>query len=222
MKRKLVMLVPVVVSAVLAVPALAHEAGQWVFRAGVGVVEPKSDNLTVSEPPNTLTVDVDSGTSLTLMGTYMITENWAFDILAAWPFQHDVDLTVSDGTPAGTMTIPFAEVEHLPPTFSIQYHFLPDGKFQPYAGAGVNYTTFTSTDPTQEAIDALGPFDLDLDDSWGLAAQLGADLMLNENWLVNLDVRWIDIDSDVSIDGEELGTIEIDPFVYSLNLGYRF
>ena len=31
-----------------------------------------------------------------------------------------------------------------PPTVSLQYHFLPDAKFQPYAGFGVNYTHFFS------------------------------------------------------------------------------
>jgi outer membrane protein OmpA-like peptidoglycan-associated protein len=35
-------------------------------------------------------------------------------------------------------------------------------------------------------------------------------------------VRYIDIDSDASLDGDSLGTIEIDPFVYQAQVGYRF
>ena len=148
--------------ALVASPALAYEAGTWVLRAGVGVVAPDSDNLVLD--PDTI-VNVDDGTSLTLMGTYMFSPNWAFDVLASWPFNHDIKL--------GGVKI--AETDHLPPTFSLQYHFLPDSNFQPYAGAGVNYTTFFSTDITQTLTDLTGITNIDLDDSFGLALQLGAD-----------------------------------------------
>jgi outer membrane protein len=199
--------------ALVASPALAYEAGTWVFRAGVGVVAPDSDNLVID--PDTI-VDVDDGTSLTLMGTYMFSQHWGFDVLAAWPFNHDIKL-------AGTK---IAETDHLPPTFSMQYHFLPDSTIQPYVGAGVNYTTFFSTDVEQVLTDLTGVTDIDLDDSFGLALQLGADWTFGNRWLLNLDLRWIDIESDLTasdgVDSEELGTVKIDPFVYSINLGYTF
>ena len=199
--------------ALVASPALAYEAGTWVLRAGVGVVAPDSDNLVLD--PDTI-VNVDDGTSLTLMGTYMFSPNWAFDVLASWPFNHDIKL-------AGTK---IAETDHLPPTFSMQYHFLPDSTFQPYAGAGVNYTTFFNSDVTQDLTDALGITDIDLDDSFGLALQFGGDFLLGDRWLINADVRWIDIESDLTasdgVTSEEVGTVKIDPWVYSINVGFRF
>jgi len=199
--------------ALVASPALAYEAGTWVLRAGVGVVAPDSDNLVLD--PDTI-IDVDDGTSLTLMGTYMFSPNWGFDVLASWPFNHDIKL-------GGTK---IAETEHLPPTFSMQYHFLPDGTFQPYVGAGVNFTTFFSTDVEQALTDLTGITDLDLDDSFGLALQLGADWTFGNRWLLNFDLRWIDIESDLTasdgVTSEEIGTVKIDPFVYSINLGYSF
>ena len=159
----------------------------------------------------------------------MFTENWAFDILASWPFKHDVNgaISIDDGVnePVNFST-KIAEVEHLPPTFSIQYHFLPDGTIQPYVGLGVNYTTFTSEKFTDivingENLGTLGD-SLSLDDPFGVAVQFGADWMLNDNWLLNLDVRWINIESDMTVDGLDIGTVKIDPWVYSLNVGYRF
>jgi outer membrane protein len=65
-----------------------------------------------------------------------------------------------------------------------------------------------------------------LDNSFGLAAQVGADYMLSEKWFVNASVRWIDIDTEASFnlngaDGS-VDSIEIDPWVYSVTLGYRF
>ena len=199
--------------ALVASPALAYEAGTWVLRAGVGVVAPDSDNLVLAPDA---TIEVDDGTSLTLMGTYMFSRHWAFDILAAWPFSHDIKLS-------GTK---IAETEHLPPTFSMQYHFLPDSTIQPYVGAGVNYTTFFSTNVTQELTDLTGVTDIDLDDSFGLALQLGADWTFGNRWLLNVDLRWIDIESDLNasdgVDSAELGTVKIDPWVYSINVGYTF
>jgi len=218
MKRSLVVLTSAALGVALAGPAFAHEPGQWILRAGVGTVMPKDDNLGL--PDLGATVQVDDGTSLTLTGTYMFTENWAFDILAAWPFSHDVDLDVGDGS------VPFGEVEHLPPTFSVQYHFLPDATFQPFVGLGLNYTTFLSEDLDPGIPDALGVTDFSLDDSFGVAVQVGADWILNENWLINADLRWINIESDldVTIEGSTvgLGTVEIDPWVFALNVGYRF
>jgi len=199
--------------ALVASPAFGYEAGTWVLRAGVGVVAPDSDNLVLD--PDTI-IEVDDGTSLTLMGTYMFTPNWAFDVLASWPFNHDIKL-------AGTK---IAETDHLPPTFSMQYHFLPDATFQPYVGAGLNYTTFFSTDVEQVLTDLTGVTDIDLDDSFGLALQLGADWTFGNRWLLNFDLRWIDIESDLTasdgVASEELGTVKIDPWVYSINLGYSF
>jgi outer membrane protein len=208
-------------------PALAYEAGTWVLRAGVGVVAPDSDNLVVDDGIDTITVNVDDGTSLTLMGTYMFSPNWGFDVLASWPFNHDINVSITDNVDPGfdPVSAKIAETDHLPPTFSLQYHFLPDGTFQPYVGAGINWTTFFNTDVEQALVD-LGIEDIDLDDSFGLALQVGADFMLGDRWLVNFDLRWIDIESDLEatalgVSGE-LGTVKIDPWVYSLNLGYRF
>lgn len=196
----------------------AHEAGDFIFRAGVGIVDPKSDNLSV--PALDATVQVDSGTSLTLTGAYMFTDNWAFEVLAAWPFQHDIDVDI-----VGLGTAPLGETEHLPPTFSLQYHFAPDAVFQPYVGLGLNYTTFFSEEVTAEAV-SLGITDLSLDDSFGIAAQIGADWILNDKWLVNFDARWINIESDATVvlggDSVDIGTVEIDPYVLSVEIGYRF
>ena len=236
MKRPFVVLTSMLLGVVFATPALAHEAGQWILRGGVGVVMPKDNNLalpTITLPPLTIdaTVQVDDGTSMTLTGTYMFTENWAFDILAAWPFKHDINLdaTIDDGTGPVSGSVPFGEVKHLPPTFSVQYHFMPDAKFQPFVGLGVNYTTFSGEKLNQDVVDA-GILSFSLDDSFGAAAQLGADWLLSGQWLVNFDLRWIQIESDLNATVDDgtgpltgtLGKVTIDPWVFAVNVGYRF
>ncbi|MDJ0749637.1 MAG: OmpW family outer membrane protein [Woeseiaceae bacterium] len=188
---------------VIALPAQAYEKGDWLVRVGVGMVDPKSDNSPVA--------NVDSGTSLVVNGTYFFTPNIGFEVLAAWPFSHDVEL-VADGSKVG-------ETKHLPPTFSLQYHFDTNTNFRPYAGIGLNYTTFFD----EETTGALTGTSLSLDDSFGLAAQLGADFDVSDNLFLNVDIRWINIETDASIPEVPLSfDVEIDPMVYSIALGWKF
>lgn len=182
--------------------ANAYEKGDWLVRVGVGNVDPKSSNGLVAS--------VDSGTALVFNGTYFFTPNLGFEILAATPFSHDIKLA-SDGTKVG-------ETKHLPPTFSLQYHFVTDGGFRPYVGAGLNYTLFFD----EETTGPLSGSSLSLDDSVGLAAQLGADFDISDKMYLNFDLRWIDINTDAELDGAALEEVEIDPLVYSLTLGWRF
>ncbi|MGB5720105.1 MAG: OmpW family outer membrane protein [Woeseiaceae bacterium] len=187
---------------VLSSAANAYEKGDWLLRVGVGNVDPKSSNGLVAS--------VDSGTAVVFNGTYFFTPNVGFEILAATPFSHDIKLA-SDGTKVG-------ETKHLPPTFSLQYHFVPDGAFRPYVGAGLNYTLFFDEDTTGP----LSGTSLSLDDSVGFAAQLGADFDISEKMFLNFDLRWIDINTDAELDGLPLEEVEIDPLVYSLTLGWKF
>jgi outer membrane protein len=113
-------------------------------------------------------------------------------------------------------------VQQLPPTLSLQWHFNPAGQFIPYVGAGVNYTTFFSEDTYGD----LANFELELDDSFGLALQAGVDFMITEKLLVNFDVRWIDIDSEASLTSGgvpvEKFDVEIDPLTIGVNFGWQF
>jgi outer membrane protein len=180
----------------------AFEKGDWILEAGVGAVDPKSDNGAVAS--------VDSGTSLIISGEYLLTDNLGFEVLGAWPFTHDIKLA-ADGSKVG-------ETKHLPPTFSLKYHFTTDSGFNPYVGAGFNYTTFFDESTTG----ALAGTELKLDDSFGLAAQAGFDWMLSDQMMLNIEVRWINIETDAEIDGVFLESVEIDPLVYGVSLGWRF
>ncbi|MER2582117.1 MAG: OmpW family outer membrane protein [Candidatus Competibacter sp.] len=186
--------------------AEAYQAGDWLVRAGVWGIYPKSDNLNLG--PNA-DINVDDSYSLGFNITYMATPNIGIELLGAWPFSHDISLS-------GVGTI--GDTKQLPPTISVQYHFLPDSNFRPYVGLGLNYTFFF--DESTEG--ALSGSDLKLDDSWGLAAQVGMDFDVAPNWFLNVDVRYIDIDTKAKLDGVSIGTVEIDPWVVGFNVGTRF
>ncbi|MFP3541722.1 OmpW/AlkL family protein, partial [Pseudomonas sp. SIMBA_044] len=70
---------------------------------------------------------------------YMIDAHWGIELLAATPFEHEVKLK---GTSLGSAANgKLGTLKHLPPTLSVVYYPL-DSKsdFQPYLGAGINYT----------------------------------------------------------------------------------
>ena len=189
-----------------AAPALAQSAGDWTFAIGAHQVAPKSDNGSLAG--GTLHVDVGSDIKPTLTAEYFIRDNLGIEILASWPFQHDVAI---DGL--GTI----GATRHLPPTVSLQYHF-GQGRTKPFVGAGVNYTLFFSEDSKG----ALAGSDLELDPSWGLAAHAGIDFAIGQQGALRVDARWMDIDTDVKLDGSDIGTVEIDPLVYGVAYVWRF
>lgn len=220
-------------SAAALVQAQAYETGDWVVRLGATQVTPAEDSSLLALDGAALTsplngrVGLDNNTQLGLTVEYMLNQNWGIELLAATPFSHTASVT--DGEALENLNV--ADVKHLPPTLSAVYHFNLDNKFQPYVGVGLNYTTFFEEDLTSAADAAFSSLgltggDVKLDDSWGVAVQLGADYHLNERWLLNASVRWIDIDTTAKIkfdNGSVIKSdIDIDPYVYTLSVGYKF
>ncbi|MEL7449749.1 MAG: OmpW family outer membrane protein [Pseudomonadota bacterium] len=201
MKRQTAILGTALLTIGFGTPVLANEAGDWLVKAGPYGVLPKSGNSDIA--------NVDDGFSLGFSGSYFFTDRFAIELLAALPFSHDIELRDGGATVADT--------KQLPPTLSAQYHFPLSDAARMYVGAGLNYTTFF--DESTEG--ALAGTDLELDDSFGLALQLGADFDLNDKWFLNIDVRYIDIETDAKLDGADLTTVEIDPWVVGFNIGWR-
>jgi outer membrane protein len=208
MRNKLFLCCALAAAAVAATtPALAQSKGDWTLGVGIHQVDPKSDNGRLAG--GTLAASVDSDVKPTITGEYFIADNLGIEVLAALPFKHDINI-------AGLGRV--GSTKQLPPVVSIQYHFNGKGKVSPFVGAGVNYTMFFSEDTRG----ALQGSTLKLGDSWGLAAHAGVDFAVARNSSLRVDLRWIDIDSSVKLDGQKIGTVNIDPLVYGLAYVHRF
>ena len=202
-------LIPLAVAATLMAPMTASAAqGDWLFRVGVSQLNPDETNLVT--PLGDLVVDSDL--SPTFNVSYFLTDHISTELLAAWPFTHGIDLKTGGG---GIERVGY--VDHLPPTLSLNWHFNPEGSFRPYIGAGINYTLFSG----EETRGTLAPFDLSLDDSFGAAGQVGVDMGVG-NWFVNLNVRYIQIESDAELNGGDIGSVDINPWIYGVHVGYKF
>ena len=209
--------------------AHAHQAGDIIVRAGAITVDPQESSSDIWV--GALGTDVagtkatlDSDTQLGLNFAYMLTNNIGIELLAATPFSHDVGVKGMPGGFAG-LNGKLGELKHLPPTLSVVYYPLDaSSAFQPYVGAGINYTWFFDTKLSSEA-EGKGFSGLDMKDSWGLAAQVGMDYMLTDNIMLNAQVRYIDIDTTgtTNILGDKVKVdVDVDPFVYMVGLGYKF
>lgn len=144
--------------------------------------------------------------------SWFFTPNIAVELIAAVS-PHDVKAV---GTSLGTVDL--GSVWLLPPTVLLQYHHpLPHG-FKPYVGAGVNYTVFFDEDAPGGTVTSI-----DYDNSFGWALQFGVDYMLNEHWLLNVDVKKLFLNTDVSLNnGAITADVDINPWIVGAGIGYRF
>lgn len=211
--------------------AQAHQAGDILVRAGAITVNPKADSSTVTVDRGGLAgtdlggkATMSSDTQLGLNFAYMLTDNVAIELLAATPFEHGVKIK---GTALDAANGKLGTLKHLPPTLSVVYYPL-DSKsvFQPYVGAGINYTWIYDEHVGSRA-SAAGFDNFRAKNSWGLAWQIGADYMLSDNLMINAQARYIDIDTNAYVDHAALGVrakvdVDVDPFVYMVGLGYTF
>ncbi|TVP87378.1 MAG: outer membrane protein OmpW [Pseudomonadaceae bacterium] len=203
--------------------AQAHQAGDFIVRAGAVTVDPREDSSRLrlaGTPLDGTSATVDSNTQLGLNFMYMVTDQVGIELIAATPFSHTVGVKG-----LGPLDGKLGDIKHLPPTLSaVWYPLQQQSAFKPYVGAGLNYTTFFSEELTSTR-KSQGFSGFSLDDSWGLAFQVGADYMLNDNLMLNAQVRYIDINTTgrTRLNGQHVTVdVGIDPMVYMVGLGYKF
>ena len=142
--------------------------------------------------------------------SYFITPQWALELVLTYPQKQTIR---AGGTEIGTL-------KHLPPTLTAQYHFTSLGAFKPYLGAGINYTRFSSVNFIPAVQTALQPSISK--NSFGFALQAGFDYEFMKNTTFNLDVKKVQIRTDVSSAGTKVGTFKVDPWLIGVGLGRRF
>ncbi len=160
---------------------------------------------------NGTALGTDVGNSVTpeLDITYFFTQNIAAELIAATA-KHEID--------AGNLNL--GEAWILPPPLTLQYHFTPDEKFSPYVGVGLNYSYFYGED------DGKGFNDLEVDGGVGYAVQAGFDYWLSDNWGLNFDAKYVDLDVDVDVNlgstALSADNVDLNPWIIGAGVSYRF
>jgi outer membrane protein len=195
--------------------------GNWLVRGRVINIAPnESNDATGGGLIGSDSIKVDNRWAPEVDITYFFTRNIALELVLTYPQKHDVEWTGSALTTPPGGTLPIGSIKQLPPSLLAQYHFPLAGGWKPYVGAGITYFRITDND-----LNVNGAQILDIRRSnWGFALQGGLDYALTKNWYLNLDVKYVWVDTKVT-DNAGLGistTLDVDPWVYGVGVGYRF
>ena len=204
MKKQAALFAAGAVCALLSTAALAQAGstaeGPWLVRVrAVNLDSANKDSTGLGLSMNDKTIpEVDI--------SYFFTPHIAAELVLTVPQKHTLSSSVLGGA--------IGSFKHLPPTLTLQYHFAPGASIRPYVGAGFNYTRFSSVNL---------PAGVDMErSSTGLALQAGVDIPLSRNLSLNVDVKKVQIRSDVSVLGTTIGTFKADPLLFGVGLGWRF
>lgn len=187
------------------------QAGDFVIRGRLIAVKPWEGNDTVETRAGAdtgLRVNwIDNSVVPEVDFSYFFTDNIALELIAATT-RHKI---TASGVEVGSAQL-------LPPTLTLQYHFLPQERFSPYIGAGLNYTFFFAESSGSNAL----VDHLKVDDSLGYALQVGADYALGGRWFINADVKKLWLRPDVTTSALKVNNLDIDPWIVGIGFGYRF
>lgn len=209
-KKKMKAMLKHVLAAVLAVAgsqAMAQDVqgSNWLVRARAVHIDTANESSPLAGSGAADRIHVSTRTIPELDVSYFFTPHLAAELILTYPQKHDVTL---DGKRIGSF-------RHLPPTLTAQYHFAPQASVRPYVGAGINYTRISRV----ELLDGAANLEKD---SWGLALQAGVDFQLDARWSLNVDVKKVNIRSDVLLGGARAAEVRVDPVLVGVGIAYRF
>ena len=201
MKKQTIVAAVLAACSVTAAMAQASGEGPWLIRA-------RAVRLDMANKDGTgLGLSVNNKTIPEVDISYFYSKNFAVELILTVPQRQDLSSSKL-GKQIGTL-------DHLPPTLLAQYHFDTNGGIKPYVGAGINYTIFSNVDVL------AGAASIDKS-SWGGALQLGVDIPLSGNMVLNFDVKKVYIKTDVYVGAANQGSFKVDPVLFGIGLGWRF
>lgn len=212
------------------------EVGDWVVRLRAVNVSPNEDsklgktvNNLLGAPAMTPSAELAVSDKIIpeLDISYYFTKNIAAELILAAGTRHNVSIQGDSAGVVGNQAL--GSVNLLPPTLTAQWHFNPDQTFDPYVGAGINYTLMLDRNLKGSA-GAINGNKIKIEsDSWGPALQAGFDINLKDGWLINADVKYVWLDTDVKLKGAVTGnawrkidSLDINPWVIGIGIGKRF
>lgn len=184
---------------------MAQEADPWLVRFRAVNISTNNSSDPVGGTGAADRISVQDKTIPEVDISYFFTPNIATELILTYPQKHDVYL---DGGKIGSF-------KELPPTLLVQYHFLPQANIDPYLGAGINYTRISSV----SLLNGAGSLD---SSSVGGALQAGIDFKFDKSWSINVDVKKVWISSDVYAGGAKISSVQINPILVGVGVGYRF
>jgi outer membrane protein W len=138
--------------------------------------------------------NASGGATAALVGEYFITDHVAAALAMTAPRTHSFD--------RGSARLQFSAV-------TFKYYFGPEGRWEPYLGAGVDITTFHAASLAGLDRVIAGP-----------VAAAGFNLRLDRRWMLNADLSWAQVQPAAGAMPRR--EIRLDPLQFGLGFVYRF
>nr|WP_294543502.1 OmpW family outer membrane protein [uncultured Rhodopila sp.] len=193
-------------------PLVGKEAGTFMVRLrAIGVI-PEDNSSSISVIGGHVSATAQAAPEVDF--SYFLTDHFALELIAA-STRHTIS---AQGTAVGSFDVGSAWI--LPPTLTLQYHFLPHSAFSPYVGVGGTVAFWYATSPSNPPVTHFT-----VGNNVGVALQAGVDYNFSGHWFANFDIKQIFLNADAHIDA--LGTTvkahdALDPLVIGAGIGYRF
>ena len=198
-------------------PVLSYQAfDPWMIRVrAVGVLPDGESSVSVGGAPGVNGLKISNTVVPEVDITYFFTKNIAVEAICCLA-PHKIK-----GSGALAAVGEIGKTLLFPPTVMLQYHFTDLGAFKPYVGVGVNWTHYFRNKATAPTFAGL-----DIEDSFGVAAQVGFDYMINRNWGINFDVKRILMRPTATVTllpaTPVRAKVHIDPWIVGAGIVYRF
>ncbi|MDQ7733590.1 OmpW family outer membrane protein [Halomonas sp. SpR1] len=176
--------------------ALAYNAGDVFVRGGVAQTDTGSGNGNL----NGDSLNVQSARGFTFGAGYLFTDKVGVELNSSEKFEHDLNTSALGDV---------GSVDRLPVNLLVNYYPMGglDSKVQPYVGAGLNYTRFSGE-----------PSGVNVDESYGAIGQVGVDLAVTDNVMLNGYASYADVNADINVGGK----VDIEPVTVGGGITYRF
>ncbi|GEO86009.1 OmpW/AlkL family protein [Allorhizobium sp. NPDC080224] len=187
--RQIGMITGLCLSIAVGIPALAQEADHngWYVRGGpVGIFFSPGVDLSVSGAPVPgADVSVDDNYSMSFDIGYRLNEQFSTTFTFGIPPTAEIR---GSGALSGAY---LGDLTYAPAILALQYR-IPTGmpKFEPYIGAGINYTIVLDEKGRDVA-------NFSADNAWGVVLQAGFETMINDRLGLYVDVKKIWLETDV-------------------------
>ena len=186
----------------------------WMVRGRAIYVAPTVGTSTLAEGSLDIPVEVGNDVTFEIDISRRFGKYFGAEIILATA-AHEV--RIEDGASLGSVHI-------LPPTLLAQFHLPLAGKVHPYIGAGVNLTIIYDKTGVLEtpALAGLPGDEITLGTSVGAAGQVGVDVDISERAVLNVDLKYVGLKTNLELDANSLGDVHVDPIIFGVGFGYRF
>jgi outer membrane protein len=224
--KKILAMTAAAIAAMGSTSVFAETEGNWMMRIRAVDVRPdKKSDATPAIGATVIPADsiyLDNNTIPEVDFTYFFSKNLAAELILTYPQKMDVIVNVAGLPKQGSLKV-------LPPTLTLQYHFMPDATFRPYVGAGINYTRISNIDlgplnaTTDSLAEATGLTNTVDKNSWGGALQIGFDIKVGANSYINFDYKKVYIKTDLKNSAlGKVSTLRVDPDLFAIGYGFKF